>query len=395
MTVQVATRTAYDVAAHGHRPRDADAHARGPRRAARRRGARTTGVVVAITPTYSGCPAMATMRDDLVHRLRDAGYADVRVRVELQPAWSSDWITERGRAGAGRPRHLAARPGHPRGRPGRADPDADPARDRLPALRLGRRRADLGVRRDRLQGALPLRRLPRAVRAREGDLSVAAPALPHPHGRRRRAAHRRRRRGHLRRARRARRRLRLRGRPVPRPPPRTSTAASTGASTRSAPRSARRPRIGVREIPDGLFSRWLVEEVRPGTEVEVQTPSGTFCADPALPRAAATCASRRAPASRRCSRSPAPRSRRRSDRRRGDPALRQPHQRVGDVRRGARRPQEPLRPAASGGARAVPRAARRRAVLRPARRRPAASAARGAGPDRARSTTSGCAARSR
>ena len=55
-------------------------------------------VVVAITPTYSGCPAMATMRDDLVHRLHDAGYDDVRVRVELSPAWSSDWITERGRA---------------------------------------------------------------------------------------------------------------------------------------------------------------------------------------------------------------------------------------------------------------------------------------------------------
>jgi ring-1,2-phenylacetyl-CoA epoxidase subunit PaaD len=54
-------------------------------------------VVVAITPTYSGCPAMATMRDDLVHRLRDAGYADVRVKVELTPAWSSDWITDRGR----------------------------------------------------------------------------------------------------------------------------------------------------------------------------------------------------------------------------------------------------------------------------------------------------------
>jgi ring-1,2-phenylacetyl-CoA epoxidase subunit PaaD len=54
-------------------------------------------VVVAITPTYSGCPAMATMRDDLVHRLQDAGYRQVEVRVELSPAWSSDWITERGR----------------------------------------------------------------------------------------------------------------------------------------------------------------------------------------------------------------------------------------------------------------------------------------------------------
>jgi len=54
-------------------------------------------VVVTITPTYSGCPAMATMRDDLVHRLRDAGFTDVEVRVSLSPAWSSDWITPRGR----------------------------------------------------------------------------------------------------------------------------------------------------------------------------------------------------------------------------------------------------------------------------------------------------------
>ncbi len=54
-------------------------------------------VTVTITPTYSGCPAMATMRDDLVHRLRDHGFDDVRVRVTLSPAWSSDWISERGR----------------------------------------------------------------------------------------------------------------------------------------------------------------------------------------------------------------------------------------------------------------------------------------------------------
>ena len=54
-------------------------------------------VVVAITPTYTGCPAMATMRDDLVRSLADAGLTDARVRVSLTPAWSSDWITERGR----------------------------------------------------------------------------------------------------------------------------------------------------------------------------------------------------------------------------------------------------------------------------------------------------------
>ncbi|MGH3620906.1 MAG: FAD-binding oxidoreductase, partial [Sciscionella sp.] len=36
------------------------------------------------------------------------------------------------------------------------------------------------------------------------------------------------------------------------------------------------PRIGVREVPDGLFSAWLVREVRPGTEIEVSTPTGSF-----------------------------------------------------------------------------------------------------------------------
>lgn len=40
------------------------------------------------------------------------------------------------------------------------------------------------------------------------------------------------------------------------------------------------PRIGVREIPDGLFSSWLVHEVTPGTVIEVQTPTGAWDADP-------------------------------------------------------------------------------------------------------------------
>jgi ring-1,2-phenylacetyl-CoA epoxidase subunit PaaD len=53
-------------------------------------------VVVTITPTYSGCPAMASMRDDLVRRLGDEGY-DAEVRISLSPPWSSDWITDRGR----------------------------------------------------------------------------------------------------------------------------------------------------------------------------------------------------------------------------------------------------------------------------------------------------------
>ncbi|SEH00179.1 ring-1,2-phenylacetyl-CoA epoxidase subunit PaaE [Nonomuraea solani] len=41
------------------------------------------------------------------------------------------------------------------------------------------------------------------------------------------------------------------------------------------------PRIGVREIPGGLFSSWLVRDVVPGTRIEVQTPTGSWRADPA------------------------------------------------------------------------------------------------------------------
>jgi ring-1,2-phenylacetyl-CoA epoxidase subunit PaaE len=43
------------------------------------------------------------------------------------------------------------------------------------------------------------------------------------------------------------------------------------------------PRVGVREVPGGYFSSWLVHEVRPGDEVEVLPPSGTFTADLSVP----------------------------------------------------------------------------------------------------------------
>jgi len=54
-------------------------------------------VVVEITPTYSGCPAMGVMRADLLHALHEAGFPDVDVRTVLSPAWSTDWISEDGR----------------------------------------------------------------------------------------------------------------------------------------------------------------------------------------------------------------------------------------------------------------------------------------------------------
>ena len=54
-------------------------------------------VRVTITPTYSGCPAMDAIRDDLVLALTAAGYREVRVDLALAPAWTTDWMSEPGR----------------------------------------------------------------------------------------------------------------------------------------------------------------------------------------------------------------------------------------------------------------------------------------------------------
>ena len=54
-------------------------------------------VSVTITPTYSGCPAVDTIRDDLVLALSAAGFAQVEVRLTLAPAWTTDWMSDEGR----------------------------------------------------------------------------------------------------------------------------------------------------------------------------------------------------------------------------------------------------------------------------------------------------------
>lgn len=54
--------------------------------------------VVTITPTYSGCPAMREISEDIERTLADRGVASVRIRTQLSPAWTTDWMTERGRA---------------------------------------------------------------------------------------------------------------------------------------------------------------------------------------------------------------------------------------------------------------------------------------------------------
>jgi ring-1,2-phenylacetyl-CoA epoxidase subunit PaaD len=55
-------------------------------------------VEAVITPTYSGCPAMYAIATDLRVALEKAGFAAPKITTVLSPAWSSDWISEEGRA---------------------------------------------------------------------------------------------------------------------------------------------------------------------------------------------------------------------------------------------------------------------------------------------------------
>lgn len=55
-------------------------------------------VRVTITPTYSGCPAMDAIRDDLKTAFAKEGYASVDVDLVLAPAWTTDWMTDAGKA---------------------------------------------------------------------------------------------------------------------------------------------------------------------------------------------------------------------------------------------------------------------------------------------------------
>ncbi|GAB3119307.1 1,2-phenylacetyl-CoA epoxidase subunit PaaD [Glaciibacter psychrotolerans] len=56
-----------------------------------------TAVEVEITPTYSGCPAVDAIRDDVTAALTLHGYRNVTVTMVLAPAWTTDWMSEAGR----------------------------------------------------------------------------------------------------------------------------------------------------------------------------------------------------------------------------------------------------------------------------------------------------------
>ena len=53
--------------------------------------------VVRLTPTYSGCPAIDPIRADVERAVRNRGFDAVEVRLELAPAWTTDWMSEAGR----------------------------------------------------------------------------------------------------------------------------------------------------------------------------------------------------------------------------------------------------------------------------------------------------------
>jgi ring-1,2-phenylacetyl-CoA epoxidase subunit PaaD len=53
-------------------------------------------VQVTITPTYSGCPAMDVIGDDIKTALKKEGF-ESKIKLVLAPAWTTDWITEKGR----------------------------------------------------------------------------------------------------------------------------------------------------------------------------------------------------------------------------------------------------------------------------------------------------------
>ena len=55
-------------------------------------------LVVAVTPTYSGCPATRVISMDIETALRDRGLTDIRITTQIAPPWTTDWLSDKGRA---------------------------------------------------------------------------------------------------------------------------------------------------------------------------------------------------------------------------------------------------------------------------------------------------------
>jgi len=57
----------------------------------------TDSVEIDITPTYSGCPAMKQMEDDIVSTLKAKGIEKINLKTVYDPAWTTDWISTEAR----------------------------------------------------------------------------------------------------------------------------------------------------------------------------------------------------------------------------------------------------------------------------------------------------------
>jgi phenylacetate-CoA oxygenase PaaJ subunit len=131
--------------------------------------------VVTITPTYSGCPAMQVIAEDVEAALHAKGVARVRIATRLSPAWTTDCLARlRHRtASAAGDRHQRAVE-KSRCKPQRYFPAScdQAAAGRLPALRFQPHPPHQPVRLDPVQGAVPVPRLPRALRLLQVPLSL-------------------------------------------------------------------------------------------------------------------------------------------------------------------------------------------------------------------------------
>jgi ring-1,2-phenylacetyl-CoA epoxidase subunit PaaD len=54
-------------------------------------------VTVVVTPTYSGCPAMRVIEDDILSALRERGVPSARVETVYSPAWTTEWMSDEAR----------------------------------------------------------------------------------------------------------------------------------------------------------------------------------------------------------------------------------------------------------------------------------------------------------
>jgi ring-1,2-phenylacetyl-CoA epoxidase subunit PaaD len=86
-------------------------------------------VTVVVTPTYSGCPAIRVIEEDIVAALRAHGVEDARVRTAYAPAWTTDWLTDAAK------RKLEAYGIAPPGPAPTADDDLVPLRRRADVVR--------------------------------------------------------------------------------------------------------------------------------------------------------------------------------------------------------------------------------------------------------------------